>query len=126
MAMMYPDDTVPATIASQDLHYLPDDRPVFACANCSMVVALQDELCSRGFTAVTGKAYLLNSTINTNLGQQDERKLMTGKHTCADIYCAKCNAVLGWKYIVAPTGDQKYKESRYILEKSKIVKENNW
>ncbi|WVR09236.1 hypothetical protein IAU60_006300 [Kwoniella sp. DSM 27419] len=116
----------PTTLASQDLHYVPDDRPVFACAKCSEVIALQDELCSKSFTGRSGRAYLLNSTFNTNIGKREERKLLTGTHTCADLLCASCGTCLGWKYLVAPSGEQKYKESRYILEQAKIVKENRW
>jgi hypothetical protein len=102
----------------------------------------------------------MNSTINTNLGKREERKLMwvgrggggggclevpwrgcglvrapllergpeypsrptrfplaarladprTGRHTVADLHCASCDAEVGWMYIKAPTGDQRYKE----------------
>ncbi|WWC97750.1 hypothetical protein V866_004636 [Kwoniella sp. B9012] len=114
------------TCSKQDLHYLPSDQPVFSCKGCSCVIALQDELCSKGFTGGSGKAFLINSTINTNLGKKEERKLITGTHTCADLLCASCGASLGWKYLKTPTAEQKYKENRFILEQAKIVKENNW
>ncbi|WVW79109.1 hypothetical protein I302_101074 [Kwoniella bestiolae CBS 10118] len=116
----------PTTCARQDLHYLPSDLPVFSCKECGLVIALQDELCSKGFTGGSGKAFLMNSTVNTNLGKQDERRLLTGKHTCADLLCASCGSSLGWKYIKTPTAEQKYKENRFILEQAKVVKENNW
>ncbi|WWD20983.1 hypothetical protein CI109_105463 [Kwoniella shandongensis] len=114
------------TTASLDLHHLPDDKPVFACQKCSEIVALQDELVSKAFNGRSGRAYLMNSTINTSLGKQEDRKLLTGLHTVADLHCASCNTSLGWMYIKAPNGDQRYKEGRYILEAAKIVKENNW
>ncbi|BEJ11822.1 hypothetical protein CspHIS471_0202820 [Cutaneotrichosporon sp. HIS471] len=114
------------TLSRLDLHQLPDDKPVFACAKCSEVLALQDELVSQAFTGRSGRAYLMNSTINTNLGKREERKLITGRHTVADLHCASCDAEVGWMYIKAPTGDQRYKEGRYILEEAQIVKENNW
>ncbi|KAK4686287.1 hypothetical protein P7C73_g3838, partial [Tremellales sp. Uapishka_1] len=68
----------------------------------------------------------MNSTINTALGKREERKLLTGTHTVADLNCASCASSLGWMYIKAPNGEQRYKEGRYILEQAKIVKENNW
>ncbi|AFR95907.2 hypothetical protein C343_04010 [Cryptococcus neoformans C23] len=114
------------TTASLDLHYLPDDKPVFACHSCSKVVALQDELVSKAFNGRSGRAYLMNSTINTSLGKIEERKLLTGTHTVADLLCASCKESLGWMYIKAPNGDQRYKEGRYILEAARIIKENNW
>ncbi|WWC73298.1 uncharacterized protein I206_107265 [Kwoniella pini CBS 10737] len=114
------------TCSNQDLHYLPSNQPVFSCKNCSCVIALQDELCSKGFTGSSGTAFLMNSTINTNLGEKEERKLITGTHTCADLLCASCGTSLGWKYLKTPTAEQKYKENRYILEQARVVKENNW
>ncbi|PPD83585.1 hypothetical protein GOBAR_DD19482 [Gossypium barbadense] len=55
---------------------------------------------------------------------QEDRHLMTGLHTVADVYCCDCREVLGWKYERAYEETQKYKEGKFILEKSKIVKEN--
>ena len=37
--------------------------------------------------------------VNVTLGPKEERPLMTGMHTVADIYCTSCNTVLGWKYV---------------------------
>lgn len=113
-------------LSKLDLHILPDDKEVFACHKCSEIVALQDELVSKAFNGRSGRAYLMNSTINTSLGKREERKLLTGTHTVADLHCASCDTSLGWMYIKAPNGEQRYKEGRYILEAAKIVKENNW
>ncbi|KAK0592395.1 hypothetical protein LWI29_018393 [Acer saccharum] len=55
---------------------------------------------------------------------KEDRHLLTGLHTVADISCADCREVLGWKYERAYEASQKYKEGKFILEKSKIVKEN--
>jgi Yippee zinc-binding/DNA-binding /Mis18, centromere assembly len=53
----------------------------------------------------------------------EDRRLLTGLHTVADIYCRDCH-VLGWTYEWAYEETQKYKEGKFIFEKSKIVKEN--
>jgi hypothetical protein len=58
-------------------------------------------------------------------------------HTVADLYCASCQTILGWKYLKTPDSDTRFKEGerrferelivgRFILEAAKIVKENNW
>lgn len=48
---------------------------------------------------------------------------MTGLHTVADIFCTVCHARLGWKYLRAVEKDQKYKEGRFIVEKTKVVRD---
>ncbi|GKV25553.1 hypothetical protein SLEP1_g34977 [Rubroshorea leprosula] len=62
--------------------------------------------------------------MNVDVGPREDRRLLTGLHTVADIHCANCRAVLGWKYERAYEASQKYKEGKFILEKSKIAKEN--
>ena len=62
--------------------------------------------------------------MNIVLGVKEDRQLMTGLHTVADIQCGDCHELLGWKYERAYDSTQKYKEGKFILEKSKIVKEN--
>jgi hypothetical protein len=47
-------------------------------------------------------------------------------HSVADIYCNICHTTVGWKYVFAFEESQKYKEGKYIVEKSKIAKENDW
>ncbi len=37
--------------------------------------------------------------VNVTWGPKEERLLITGVHTVADIYCTTCNTVLGWKYV---------------------------
>jgi hypothetical protein len=62
--------------------------------------------------------------MNVVVGAKEDRQLMTGLHTVADIYCNDCREVLGWKYERAYEETQKYKEGKFIFEKSKIIKEN--
>ena len=71
-----------------------------------------------------GRAYLFTNVVNVTLGAKEDRNLMTGLHTVADICCFQCNEVLGWKYEKAYEESQKYKEGKYILEKAKVMKEN--
>ncbi len=40
--------------------------------------------------------------VNVSLGPREERVLITGLHTVADIQCIGCGTVLGWKYVCPP------------------------
>ncbi|KAG4963354.1 hypothetical protein JHK82_040658 [Glycine max] len=71
-----------------------------------------------------GRGFLFSHAMNIVVGPKEDRHLMTGLHTVADVYCGDCREVLGWKYERAYEASQKYKEGKFILEKSKIVKEN--
>ncbi|KAG5533902.1 hypothetical protein RHGRI_027932 [Rhododendron griersonianum] len=71
-----------------------------------------------------GRAFLFSHAMNIVVGPKEDRQLLTGLHTVADIYCGDCREVLGWKYERAYVATQKYKEGKFIIEKSKIVKEN--
>ncbi|ORZ36250.1 hypothetical protein BCR44DRAFT_1433083 [Catenaria anguillulae PL171] len=45
---------------------------------------------------------------------------MTGRHLVSDCQCVVCGETLGWKYIEAQEQSQKYKENKFIVERSKI------
>jgi len=81
---------------------------------------------SKNFTGRHGRAFLFHNVVNVSLGPREERILVTGLHTVADIHCISCNTVLGWKYEHAFEPAQKYKEGKFIVEKAKIMKENDW
>lgn len=38
-------------------------------------------------------------SVNVGCGPAEERILLTGAHTVADIYCECCKTTLGWKYV---------------------------
>ncbi|KAG0231168.1 hypothetical protein BGW42_000400 [Actinomortierella wolfii] len=63
---------------------------------------------------------------NISLGPKEDRVLMTGLHSVADISCNICKSTVGWVYIFAFEESQKYKEGKFIVEKAKIVKESPW
>ena len=104
---------------------------------------------AQAFQGRHGKAYLFHSVVNYQTGPREQRHLITGLHTVADISCINCNTVLGWKYVSAGARvgrgagmrwhsqrsppllarqeqafeeSQKYKEGKFILEKAKIIK----
>ncbi|RPD78731.1 yippee-domain-containing protein [Lentinus tigrinus ALCF2SS1-7] len=102
------------------------DKPTFSCSRCTAVIALQDELISKAFSGRDGRGYLIHSAVNLKMGKKEDRPLMTGVHTVADVYCMGCNERMGWYYHKASDHTQKYKEGKYLLEREKLVKENNW
>ena len=76
--------------------------------------------------------------MNVIEGEPNDRQMTTGNHTVRDIYCCKCGATLGWKYVRALRASllcaaadvpqdyayetsQKYKEGKYILERNLLV-----
>lgn len=86
---------------------------------CFLWILLLDRVLGRN-----GRAFLFTHVINIIIGPKEDRHLMTGLHTVADVYCSNCQEVLGWKYERAFDATQKYKEGKYILEKAKITKED--
>ncbi|KAH7538271.1 protein yippee-like At4g27745 [Ziziphus jujuba] len=100
-----------------------DGHPYYSCINCRNPVALRFDLLSKSFHGKTGPAYFFSRAMNITVGRKEERKLITGAYTVADIYCSNCGEVLGWKYIRAYEIKQKFKEGRFIIERAKIVKE---
>lgn len=38
-------------------------------------------------------------SVNISMGVKEDRNLITGLHTVADVYCNSCQTVLGWKYV---------------------------
>ncbi|CAN1779241.1 Protein yippee-like At4g27745 [Linum perenne] len=90
---------------------------LYSCCNCRNHVGLHDD-------GRQGRAFLFSHAMNVAVGEKEDRNLATGLHTVADVYCSDCREVLGWKYERAYQETQKYKEGKFILEKSKIVKEN--
>ncbi|XP_051138349.1 protein yippee-like At4g27745 isoform X1 [Andrographis paniculata] len=97
---------------------------LYCCYKCRNHVSLHDDIISKAFQGRHGRAFLFSHAMNIVVGAREDRNLMTGLHTVADISCRDCGEVLGWKYERAYDASQKYKEGKFIMEKPKIVKEN--
>lgn len=37
--------------------------------------------------------------VNVSVGESEDRMMMTGLHTVADIFCVGCGSIVGWKYV---------------------------
>ncbi|CAN6457346.1 unnamed protein product [Victoria cruziana] len=94
---------------------------IYRCKFCHTHLALLDDLVSKAFHCRRGKAYLFNNVVNITVGDQEERLMLSGMHTVADIFCCCCGQIVGWKYEAAHEQSQKYKEGKYILERGRII-----
>ncbi|KAI1232675.1 hypothetical protein IHE44_0006508 [Lamprotornis superbus] len=130
--------------------YLPRSHRTYSCVHCRAHLARHEELISKSFQGSHGRAYLFNSVeegeprgspgwlcracgalhsrcrVNVGCGPAEQRLLLTGLHSVADIFCQSCKTTLGWKYEQAFESSQKYKEGKFIIEMSHMVKENDW
>ncbi|OAY62125.1 hypothetical protein MANES_01G243400v8 [Manihot esculenta] len=97
---------------------------LYSCYRCRNIVSCHDDIISKSFQSSSGRAFLFSHTMNIILGHKMDRRLITGLHTIANIYCSDCGELLGWKYERAYDDLQKYKEGKFALEKFKIVNEN--
>ncbi|XVF70145.1 hypothetical protein PTKIN_Ptkin11bG0138600 [Pterospermum kingtungense] len=61
--------------------------------------------------------------VNITVGTLEERMMLSGMHTVADIFCCCCGQIVGWKYEAAHEKSQKYKEGKFVLERGRIVDE---
>lgn len=94
---------------------------IFCCVDCDTHLSTGDDIISKAFQGQKGKAYLFNRVVNVIEGDSEDRSMTTGKHTVCDIYCSDCNNCIGWKYIKAFEGSQKYKEGKFILERKLLT-----
>ncbi|KAI9280502.1 hypothetical protein BY458DRAFT_430710 [Sporodiniella umbellata] len=96
----------------------------YSCLTCHSQLTSHQDIISKAFQGRHGPAFLVQNTINTAMGDNEKRLLMTGVHTIADISCQICQTRVGWKYVRTPEASQKYKEGRYLIEKSRVIKES--
>ncbi|KAF9594477.1 hypothetical protein IFM89_031595 [Coptis chinensis] len=94
---------------------------IYSCKHCQTHLGLTDHIVSKSFHCRHGKAYLFSKVVNVTLGELEERMMMTGMHTVADIFCVSCGSIVGWKYESAHEKAQKYKEGKFILERFKVT-----
>ncbi|KAM1198411.1 hypothetical protein ACFX2J_009778 [Malus domestica] len=97
------------------------EENMYSCKHCRTHLALVDDVISKSFHSRHGQAYLFDKVVNVTLGEKEERIMITGLHTVADIFCVSCGSNVGWKYEAAHEKSQKYKEGKCILERFQIL-----
>ncbi|KAL8131523.1 protein yippee-like At5g53940 [Apium graveolens] len=93
----------------------------YRCKFCKTHLALVDDIVSKAFHSRRGKAYLFTNAVNLTVGPPEERMMLSGMHTVADIFCCCCGQIVGWKYEAAHERSQKYKEGKFVLERVRII-----
>ncbi|KAI9027109.1 yippee-like protein [Phycomyces nitens] len=94
-------------------------KKIYGCLKCRTHLATGDKIISKAFHGSNGQAYLFHEVVNViESTKQYESLMITGTHTIVYIACVQCGSQLGWKYIKAQEDHQKYKEGKYILEKT--------
>ncbi|KAL3570522.1 hypothetical protein D5086_027771 [Populus alba] len=63
---------------------------LYSCCNCRNHVSLHDDIISKAFQGRHGRAFLFSHAMNIVVGPKEDRHLLTGLHTVADISCAEC------------------------------------
>ncbi|OEL25660.1 Protein yippee-like [Dichanthelium oligosanthes] len=103
-----------------------DGGVIYRCKHCGTHLAYATDIISRTFRCKNGKAYLLEKMVNVNAaaGERDDRMMTTGLHTVCDILCVACGSVLGWKYLAAFNKTQRYKEGKFIMDRTKVLSGN--
>lgn len=124
------------------LHRAKSDH--LKCSTCATDLAFASQIISKAFTGRHGRAYLVSppppsahaaekdpqrqrrNLINIAVGKPVSRQLSTGAHVVADITCAICGTVVGWKYVDAKDEGQKYKVGKFILETKRVAVMRGW
>ncbi|XP_052180854.1 protein yippee-like At5g53940 [Diospyros lotus] len=97
-------------------------RP-YRCRHCQTPLARVEDVISKSFNCGHGRAYLITNVVNISLGPEEERIMLTGKHTVCDIFCVSCGQILGWKYAAAHGKSQKLKEGNFVVERRRVLEE---
>ncbi|XP_004490984.1 protein yippee-like [Cicer arietinum] len=93
---------------------------IYSCKHCRTPLALSEDIVSKSFHSRHGKAYLFSKVVNVSVGEKEDRPMLTGMHTVADIFCVGCGSIVGWTYETAHEKSQKYKEGKSVLERFKV------
>lgn len=72
---------------------------IYSCAKCQTHLAQNNQVMSKAFQRSGKKAYLFFNCENIELEECEDRILLNGVHTVANIRCIQCKNVLGWKYV---------------------------
>lgn len=90
---------------------------VYRCKRCHSHICTKSLVVAGDFTGNYGPAMFVTGVLNTELGEDTERKRMvTGRYEIKSLLCHQCHEDLGWKYLYSESDRQKYKEGKYVVE----------
>ncbi|WPK27765.1 hypothetical protein PUMCH_005165 [Australozyma saopauloensis] len=101
--------------------YEDGSTQIIVCAECTSHLCLSSLIISDNFWGLSGKAYLVDSVINTLLDPTDiETMMKTGTYLINKIRCRQCSTILGWLYKKSYSGAETYKEGKFVIERKFI------
>tara|TARA_B110001450_G_C17536276_1_gene446724 strand:- start:481 stop:843 length:363 start_codon:yes stop_codon:yes gene_type:complete len=100
-----------------------DSDKVYCCKKCKSHLVDKDQLISKNFHGKTGRAFLFNKAVNVDLGPPKDKVMMTGLHTVKSVHCKSCRQEVGWTYVFAYEASEKYKEGKFIIERSYMMRD---
>ncbi|KAF3846610.1 hypothetical protein F7725_003688 [Dissostichus mawsoni] len=110
---MVSSDMVKLTKAKTFQAYLDTCHRRYSCVHCRAHLANHDDLISKSFQGSQGRAYLFNS---------GERGLRSWRRGC----CSQDSTPSPTSTEQAFELSQKYKEGKFIIELSHMIKDNGW
>ena len=83
------------------LVYLESQKTrAYKCAFCGTDLAYESDFYYLDLSAISGnKSYMFRRVFNLFDGVTQEVVTISGKHKGCHVYCRKCSAMLGWRYI---------------------------
>ena len=104
--------------------FLETER-VVSCKSCKTHLSHPEDIISREFQGLSGRAYLFGRVINIRESHDVEKILTTGQHVIRDVSCAYCGRKIGWKYVSTTEPSQQYKVGHVILERAYVDEQPN-
>ncbi|QPG75489.1 hypothetical protein FOA43_002844 [Brettanomyces nanus] len=92
---------------------------ILRCKQCHNHICTNKLVISTNFYGNYGPALFVSKVLNIKLGDSEEfKKMRTGKYEVKTIYCKQCDVNLGWKYLYSEQEGEKYKEDKFVIERS--------
>ncbi|CAN4098867.1 unnamed protein product [Withania somnifera] len=104
------------------LEFNVSDR-FYMCRSCQNHVALCQDF-SLNYSPVTGViGGVFDKVVNVHVSEA-EKQSQLGPHTVVDVYCNKCQNLLGWKFIEVFEEDPVARKDMIMLQIGKLQQKN--
>ncbi|XP_009627383.1 protein yippee-like At4g27740 [Nicotiana tomentosiformis] len=95
----------------------------YMCRICQNHVALSEDF-SLNYTPATGvTGGVFDKVVNVHVNEAEQQRQL-GLHTVADVYCNKCENLLGWKFIEVFEEDPVATKDMVMLQMGKLQERN--
>ncbi|KAM5541855.1 hypothetical protein V8D89_004584 [Ganoderma adspersum] len=112
-----PPPSPPSTSQLDPLNVTQAGPPrAFVCAQCHTRVAHTARLVSTAYRGHAGKAALFSAMRNVALDPPSILLMDSGAYTIQEFICKTCETYLGWRFVRAHDGPERWKEGCFVLE----------